>query len=111
MVLITGGAFSGLEEFAESISTTESVIYYIHNIAKEIGMKEFSLEKANDWLEEKKRSHLQLIFIHEEVGCGLIPETIEKRQLRELLGRLGCFFGERAETVYRVSCGLGIQIK
>ena len=46
-----------------------------------------------------------------EVGCGLVPIQAEERQRREAVGRRCCQLAERAEAVYRISCGLAIRLK
>ena len=111
MVLVTGGAYSGLEDFAQSIKNEKSVIYSISVLIEELEMIDYEEEKVAHWWDEHRKLWKDLICIHEEVGCGLIPETREKRQQREVIGRVSCFFGKKATKVYRVSCGLGIQIK
>lgn len=122
MVLITGGAYSGLEEFAieyerkyaDKIQNDQKKMQtiYIHQILVDYHNEIESLELfLQRWVEEKKAEFSELILIHEEMGCGLIPDVRQKREQREKQGRAGCFFGERAEEVYRVCCGLGIKIK
>lgn len=51
------------------------------------------------------------IIITQEVGCGLIPISLEKRQWREQVGHLNQVLAESSETVERVCCGLGMHIK
>ncbi|MDE6004774.1 MAG: bifunctional adenosylcobinamide kinase/adenosylcobinamide-phosphate guanylyltransferase [Oscillospiraceae bacterium] len=51
------------------------------------------------------------IIITQEVGCGLIPISPEKRQWREQVGHLNQALAESSETVERVCCGLGMYIK
>lgn len=117
MVLITGGAFSGLEAFAKQYDAKHNrsqsmQIVYISNILVEKEDKAEPLEiTLQRWSDENKINWNSLILIHEEVGCGLIPDTRQKREQREKQGRAGCFFGEKATEVYRVCCGLGIKIK
>lgn len=112
MVLITGGAYSGLRSFAEQQFGNKIETVYIRDILAENYDEEESIVPClQKWLEEKEAKYSELLLIHEEVGCGLIPDTKEKRQEREAQGRAGCFFAENAKEVYRVCCGLGIKIK
>ena len=52
-----------------------------------------------------------LIVICDEVGCGVVPVDREERAWRETVGRLCCWMAERAESVERVFCGLGMRLK
>ena len=51
------------------------------------------------------------IVIATEIGGGLIPTDPAEREKREAAGRLACLLAERADTVVRVSCGLGQILK
>jgi len=123
MVLITGGAYSGLEEYAKQLMKNDPTKMKIIMISKLIKVDKEDIEDKEDediesltrrlqkWCDEHTTDWYSLILIHEEVGCGLIPETKEKRIQREIQGRAGCFFSQKANEVYRVCCGLGIKMK
>lgn len=64
-------------------------------------------EEIQSWLEKWKDA----VVISQEVGCGLVPVEPEQRRFREAVGRLNCLLAESAETVERVCCGLGMQLK
>ena len=53
----------------------------------------------------------ELVIISDEVGCGVVPVDDFERSYREAVGRVNCFFAERADQVIRVVCGIGIRIK
>ena len=53
----------------------------------------------------------ELLIISQEMGCGLVPVSPEKRALREAVGRMNCALAEQAESVERVCCGLGMYLK
>ena len=46
-----------------------------------------------------------------EVGCGVVPMDRADRDRREAIGRLCCDLAARAEAVYRVNCGIAMQLK
>ena len=52
-----------------------------------------------------------LVILLDEVGSGIIPMEAEARRYRELVGRVGCMLAAQADTVVRVVCGIGVQIK
>lgn len=117
MVLITGGAYSGMEEFALQLyvkqnNTKKMHTVFIHKIIEDFYDKGEPLTKfLQNWILKNEIEGVELLLIHEEVGCGLIPDSKEKRENREIQGRAGCFFAEKADEVYRVCCGLGLKIK
>lgn len=72
------------------------------------------LEEGKDPCQATKDMLLQwqdVIFISQEVGCGLVPVTAQQRVWREAVGRFNTFLAGQAETVDRVCCGLGMRIK
>ena len=112
MVLITGGAYSGLEEFAKKQGYLNRKQYYVSEIVSSYEEKKETLDVfLQNWLLEETKIQEQVLIFHEEVGCGLIPDTKEKRESRELQGRAACFFATASSKVYRVCCGLGLKIK
>ena len=46
-----------------------------------------------------------------EVGCGVVPLDRADRDRREAVGRLCCDLAAQAEAVYRVNCGIAMQLK
>lgn len=52
-----------------------------------------------------------VIIIMDEVGSGIIPAERTERLYREQAGRIGCLLAEKAESVVRVVCGIGVPIK
>lgn len=111
MILITGGANSGAKEFALSLKKEENLIYELNALPLELGISDFQETVIEQWWKHKSEDWEHLILIHQEVGCGLVPESKDLREQRELAGRIGCYFGQKADKVYRVCCGLGILIK
>lgn len=62
-------------------------------------------------LEELQRLNPNLIYISDEVGSGIVPMEQMEREYREWVGRCCCQLAQRADHVYRIVAGLGIQIK
>lgn len=52
-----------------------------------------------------------VIILCDEVGCGVVPMQKEERDYREAVGRLCIGLAARAETVDRVTAGIGLRIK
>lgn len=48
----------------------------------------------------------EIIFVCDEVGCGIVPMDHADREWREAVGRMCCALARRAELVERVVCGI-----
>jgi adenosylcobinamide kinase / adenosylcobinamide-phosphate guanylyltransferase len=53
----------------------------------------------------------QIIFVTNEVGCGIVPDNPLARRFRDEAGRLNQRFAERASEVYWMVFGIGLRIK
>jgi adenosylcobinamide kinase/adenosylcobinamide-phosphate guanylyltransferase len=57
------------------------------------------------------RSVAQLIFVTNEVGCGIVPETELGRRFRDEAGRLNRRVAEAAQEVYWTIFGCALRVK
>lgn len=48
----------------------------------------------------------EIIFVCDEVGCGIVPMERSEREWREAVGRMCCGLARQAELVERVVCGI-----
>jgi adenosylcobinamide kinase/adenosylcobinamide-phosphate guanylyltransferase len=53
----------------------------------------------------------QVIFVTNEVGCGIVPENALARRFRDEAGRLNQRFAQQASEVYWMIFGLGWRIR
>ena len=124
MILITGGAYQGLKEFARSLVTNGNMIdaatasmeemkeadiitdlhLYIRKILEE---KKDAKEEVGNLLEACPK----IIVTVAELGCGIVPMDAFERKYRETVGRISCEIAKKADAVYRVNCGIGLRIK
>ena len=106
MIFVTGPLFAGKREY----------------IRKTLGLSEEALAARAVWDVQELAYGADLlaladalsqkeIVIATELGGGLIPVEKQAREKREAAGRLACLLAERADTVIRVSCGLGQILK
>ncbi|MBQ6928122.1 MAG: bifunctional adenosylcobinamide kinase/adenosylcobinamide-phosphate guanylyltransferase [Oscillospiraceae bacterium] len=106
MIFVTGPLFAGKKEY----------------IRRALGLSEEELEARAVWDVQELVCGAELpalmealskkeIVIATEIGGGLIPADPSEREKREAAGRLACLLAERADTVVRVSCGLGQVLK
>lgn len=132
MILVTGGAFQGKEEFVrqrflkaeESFSGAEiadgktasleeilsaGCVKNLHLFVKR--MIEEGAEDIQKLAGQLYENHSGRIIITDEIGCGIVPVSAAERRWREETGRLCCLLAKQADEVWRVSCGIGVQIK
>ncbi len=75
--------------------------------------QELLLTQEKIWQElmEVVAENPDVIFIVNELGCGVIPMEMFDRRYRELVGRTCCDLAKEAKEVHRVICGVGTVIK
>ncbi|MDY3655147.1 MAG: bifunctional adenosylcobinamide kinase/adenosylcobinamide-phosphate guanylyltransferase [Ruminococcus callidus] len=126
MKLILGGYANGRTAYAmQNYQLTESDCFdaAAEPLARWNGQRLIlhAEQLVNSWLEQGKEPCTEIlpwlerwqnaVLITQEVGCGLVPVTPQQRQLREAVGHFNRLLAECAETVERVCCGLGMQLK
>ena len=57
------------------------------------------------------QKHPNAVVVCDEVGMGIVPMEPKERLFRESVGRVVCLLAQYADTVVRVTCGIGIKIK
>ena len=122
MIMITGGAFQGKRDFAKhNFGITENEIFdggkcsFAEMVnARCITHYELAvrrlLKEKKDPIEFTECLNCEVVIMN-EIGCGIIPLDKSEREWREMTGRAGCILADRAETVYRVCCGIPTIIK
>ena len=55
--------------------------------------------------------HPDAVVVANEVGAGVVPMNREDRAFREAVGRALCVIAQKAESVTRCVCGIGVRIK
>ena len=122
MIMITGGAFQGKTEFAKTrFSLKNEDIIDCGNCdldevpdAKCVRNYELAVKRliarGTDPLAFTEQLKCDIILMN-EIGSGIIPLEKSERVWREMTGRAGCIIASKAETVYRVCCGIAAIIK
>lgn len=59
----------------------------------------------------EKRRTLRFVVVTNEVGSGVVPESVLGRAYRDLLGAANQLFAARADHVYLMCSGLPLQLK
>ena len=58
-----------------------------------------------------RQTAIRVIFVGDEVGCGLIGESRLARRFADLNGRINCLVAARAAEVIFLSCSLPMMLK
>lgn len=122
MKLVIGGAYQGKTDYVmkkyniprEKMLDENS--FDINKVSEFSAVNHFHLILKNtDDQEELCRGIIEknpeMIFILDEIGCGIIPIDRSERLWRERVGKAGCYLAERAESVERIICGMSVKIK
>lgn len=97
MILIVGGRGAGKREFAKTLGCDpKRTLSALHEL---------------DPLPPLEKLLGYDAVICDEVGCGVVPLQRKDRERREAIGRLCCQLAREAQAVYRLQCGLAMQLK
>ncbi|MBR5337072.1 MAG: bifunctional adenosylcobinamide kinase/adenosylcobinamide-phosphate guanylyltransferase [Lachnospiraceae bacterium] len=66
---------------------------------------------AYAYTESLLEANPDVCIVMDEIGCGVVPADPFEREYRETAGRIGCVIADRAESVYRVFCGIPTKLK
>ncbi len=133
MIFITGPAWQGKTEFAESLlsrrkaapeaaSETRAdgemcgmedifgadLVFHFEAYVRRFGRM---LEDPEALVKRLRAANSETILVAAEVGCGVVPLDPEERFWRERCGRICTEIAAQAEAVYRVICGIPMRLK
>lgn len=115
MILIIGDAYQGKYEYAvEHFKDGYQIINTFHKYVRKTIQQGKDPEQEAEALVNKARmvGNLdKLVLISDEIGGGLVPLDAFEREYREKNGRVNCYLASQAETVIRVTAGIGQRIK
>ena len=94
------------------VAVVDCLTIWLGNIFYLFGDDKVAVKKRIDklikFLPEVKRD---IIFVTNEVGCGIVPNNDLARLYRDLSGYMNRVIAEKANTVYLCSCGIPVKIK
>lgn len=124
MKLIIGGAFQGKLEYAKkTYGITDGNIFECTDDGKiDLGCGLVNhIEKWTLWCVRNgiepldyftdNLSNNDIIFISDDISCGVVPVTKDERMWREANGRLLMKLSEKSDEVERVFCGIAQRLK
>lgn len=72
------------------------------------------MQAGNDpyeWVKQVCAKTPDVIWITDEIGCGIVPMEPFDREWRETVGRICCELAQRSIQVERVFCGIPVVLK
>lgn len=63
------------------------------------------------WVQQVCLQNPEIIWITDEIGCGVVPADPFERAWREITGRICCTLAQRSDRVERVFCGISTVLK
>lgn len=123
MILTVGGAYQGKEAFARELIRKRRAEGEYWQLFSDLHLwVRDQMEQELSGTEPKRSLLARLeeeiggldsntVILCNELGCGVVPMEARDRAWREQTGRLCCELAEQAKEVYRVTCGIAMQIK
>lgn len=102
---VDGGRGSGPISLSRAPASRASAAFSWDHAGQEVGEMEEML------LQSLFRENPHRILVTDEIGCGIVPADVFERLYREETGRICCRVAAQASQVWRVTCGLGQQLK
>lgn len=106
---------------ARSLVVVDCVTLWVTNImlSQGVALESINYEKAEHDVEQEietlfdliKSNHCSALFITNEVGMGLVPETALGRQFRDIAGRANQIIARKADSVVLMVSGIILKIK
>lgn len=124
MKLIIGGAYQGKLDYArehfkirDAFSCTADKAELDFSKDAIYGLEQFALAcvrsgiEAKEYLQDHRKELENKVVICTDISQGIVPMEAELRAMREMAGRAMVYLAKEAESVTRVFCGLGQEIK
>ncbi len=91
----------------------DCITLWISNLTyKKHNLHEYDIEPViTELLVALDTLDLELIFVTNEVGMGLVPSDVLSRQYRDMVGKVNQLIAKVSDHVYFVRCGIPIMIK
>ena len=109
MKLYVGGVCQGQEEMARSENPGCEVFADFHETIRSTVLQDG--QEPREFAQRFCERHPDAVVVANEVGAGVVPMNREDRAFREEVGRALCVIAQKAESVTRCVCGIGVRIK
>lgn len=85
-----------------------TIVNHFHLIIRRLLIEGASVSEIT---EQILRCNPGVILVTTEIGYGIVPIDKFERTYREQTGRICCTLASNAREVYRITCGIPMQIK
>ena len=109
MKLYVGGVCQGQEEMARSENPGCEVFADFHETIRSTVLQDG--QEPREFAQRFCEKHPDAVVVANEVGAGVVPMNREDPAFREAVGRALCVIAQKAESVTRCVCGIGVRIK
>jgi len=101
-----------LGNIQNSVVLVDCLTLWVNNLLYEKKMDEDAVVEACSGVIDvcQKRTGI-VIFVTNEVGCGIVPDNELARMYRDCVGRCNQTFGRAADRVVFISCGQAMVMK
>lgn len=110
-----GSAFETIEEpldLARAIRSAECDALVVDCLTLWLSnLMRASEEKTEETIAAAKEKSAEVIFVTNEVGCGIVPGNALAREFRDLAGVMNQHFAEAADEVYWMVFGQPLRVK
>lgn len=115
MVLFIGGATQGKSEYVRENYTDCAIIDNLNSLIRDLlneGKSEDEIiELVMDDINLKEEHDEEVVVISDEIGNGIVPIDKKEREFRDIVGHTQICIAKKADKVFRVMCGIPVQIK
>jgi 5,6-dimethylbenzimidazole synthase len=105
------GVLENVGSDPQSVLVLDCLTLWISNLLMADNSKETILRAVNELLDGCSRFQGTLIFITNEVGAGIVPETSLGREFRDLAGEINQQVAGRFDEVILTVSGIPVKIK
>jgi adenosylcobinamide kinase/adenosylcobinamide-phosphate guanylyltransferase len=109
------GALKAQAHDIHSVVLVDCLTLWLSNLLCGVGGPALSAEKIEEKINELQKSLVpmtgRVIFVSNEVGLALVPESLLGREFRDLQGRLNQSIAEVSSDIYFLIAGIAQKIK
>ncbi len=104
-------AFKNLPPAIE-VAVVDCLTIWLGNLFYHSGDDEVAVkERVDKFIKYLLKVKCDIIFVTNEVGCGIVPNNDLARTFRDMSGYMNRVVAEKADVVYLCSCGIPVKIK
>ncbi|MFI3236584.1 MAG: bifunctional adenosylcobinamide kinase/adenosylcobinamide-phosphate guanylyltransferase [Lachnospiraceae bacterium] len=108
MILIFGGAYQGKTAYAAENFPNMKPINNYHTLVHEQILAGIN---PSEYLLTHLEEYRDCVIICDDISSGIVPLDATMRSLREEVGRALSILSKESDAVYRIFCGLPLQLK